>query len=708
MHPERILVIDDEVSIRDFLLDFLQEKGFIVKGCGSAEEGLSLLEEEPAVALVDLVLPGMDGLHLMAEIKRRCPDTEIIMMTSHASLESAVEAIRGGAYDYLRKPFEDLEAVWLTVRRAIERRAMTIHNRNLLNDLGDRNQALSAAVRRLTSLNEAGRAMSTMRTLSELLDFFVGLVVEELEVDRASLMLVDDPGGDLRIAAFRGIQSDVVESVRVKLGEGIAGQVAQSGKPILVKDVKSDPRVKSFKPHLADSFISSPIMVSIPIKLQEKVLGVINVTNKRSGEPFGDADMDFLFGLAGQAAVAIEATARFEALQGAYESLKSTQAQLVASERLKALGQMAAGVAHDFNNILNGLLGRTQLLLQRLDGKRLQIRHFRSELDLMEQICLDGADAVKRVQDFTGIRRDPPTETVDLNAVLRDVVAMTQPKWRDESRANGGAIEIQTALGNIPSTLGNPHDLHRLFSNLIFNAVEAMPAGGTLSLSTRLEGDRIVVTMVDTGVGMTPEVQARISEPFFTTKGEGRGLGLGIVRGILSRFEGELTVDSRPGSGTTFTLSFPVSRPESRRQITKSRPVKGGTPGRILVVEDDDRNRRLFEEALTVCGHQVVGVPDGETALDRFRRDPFDLIVTDLAMPGISGWEVAKGVRSEDPDVRIILVSGWGIQQGTEQIRECGIDRVLSKPCHMKELQQAVADVLRERQKTGRKRGRRR
>src|SRR3990170_3059522 len=243
---------------------------------------------------------------------------------------------------------------------------------------GVKARGFAAALKRQSSLIRAGLAMGGISTLPDLLDFFIGLVSEELGVERVSLMLLDDRKGQMRIYASRGLDAEVVDKVRLNVGEGIAGWVAKEGKPVLVKDVQTDPRVnRSLSSTHATSFISAPMVISIPILLQEKVLGVINVTNRRSGLSFDEEDMAYLYGLAGQAAMAIERTKQLEELQEAYESLKAAQKTLVDSERLRALGQLAAGVAHDFNNLLHGILGRTQLLALKLGDKEMDFPSLR-------------------------------------------------------------------------------------------------------------------------------------------------------------------------------------------------------------------------------------------------------------------------------------------------------------------------------------------
>ncbi|MDX1814317.1 MAG: response regulator [Thermodesulfobacteriota bacterium] len=692
-----ILVVDDEQSVCYVLSGLFAQMGCRTKAVLSAEEALSSLNvEKPAVALLDIRLPGMDGIELLAELKKVSPDTEVIMMTSHASTDTAIEAIRKKAYDYLTKPFENLDEVWITVRRALEKRKLSCNNRRLLLELKNSNKGLSAAVKRQKSLIDAGRAMGGIGVLNELLDFFVGVVAEELEVDRVSLMLVDENAQEMWIVASRGLEEKVKKEVRRKVGDGIAGWVAREGKPVLVKDVESDPRVKIFLQSThATSFISAPIVLSIPILLREKVLGVINVTNRRSGQSFDEEDMAFLYSLAGQAAVAIERTQQYDELELAYESLKAAQTSLVDGERMHALGQMAAGVAHDFNNLLSGILGRTQLLQLTLKKKGAGPSELDSQLELIEKLALQGAATVRRIQEFSRIRKDSPSDSVDLNSVVDDAVDMTRAKWEDECETIGVRVDVRLERGQIPLIHGNAADLVQVVSNLIFNAVEAMPEGGELTLKTFLAENAVGLEVSDMGMGMSKEVKEKLFQPFFTTKGNGYGLGTSIVYGIVARHGGEIKVSSEEGRGTTFLLSLPI--PDVSPKVAPSEKIpstrKEG-PARVLVVEDNELNRDMFGRYLAEMGHIAVLAADGKEMLPILEKESFDLVITDLNMPGISGWEVTKKVKKKNPRVPVILVSGWAIQQEDAHLRECGVDCVLQKPCRMSEFQEAVDKAL--------------
>lgn len=693
MDPDRVLVVDDEESIRHVVHGVLSDEGCAVQVAESAEQALELIREQPpAAALIDIVLPGMNGIDLLKQIKHTSPDTEVVIMTSQASLKTATAAIKEGAYDYLEKPFDEIETVWQTVQRALDRRRLVVGNRALREDQTSHDQHFSTAVTRLSSLIEAGRAMSEYRSLPELLDFFVGLVTRELNVERASLMLLDPVEETLSIAAWRGFDDVDPLSVSVPVGEGIAGQVAERGEPLLVEDVSSaDLAGQPQRQMLSDSFISAPIVLSMPIKARAHVLGVINVTNRRTNEPFSKHDLEYIAGLAGQLAVAIERARHFE-------SLLVAQRQLIGSERMKALGQMAAGVAHDLNNTLGAILGRAEFALGRLDSEPADVGKIRRDLEDVRKASLHGAATIRRIQEYTRIRKDVPQSAVDLNTVVRDAIEMTRPKWKDEGEVNGTAIEVRVERGAIPRVAGNSHDLAQVVHNLIFNAVEAMPDGGTLSFRSWAEDDSICLEVADSGVGMDENCRRRLFEPFFTTKQSGQGLGMSIVYGIISRHHGEILVDSAPGQGTTFQVRLRPARPQSEQaEEAEPRSVDAKRAGRILIVDDDEMLRLTFEDILSSDGHEVVTASNGIQAVELFRREGFDLIITDMGMPGISGLDVARSIKESGALSPVILLSGWSIQQEEPKVREAGVDYLLVKPCPNKILLDTVQRALQSR-----------
>jgi CheY-like chemotaxis protein len=284
---------------------------------------------------------------------------------------------------------------------------------------------------------------------------------------------------------------------------------------------------------------------------------------------------------------------------------------------------------------------------------------------------------------------------VDLNAVVKDAVEMARPKWKEECEASGKPIDIQLDLGDVPQTSGNVYELTQVVSNLIFNAVEAMPEGGLLSFRTSCDEDCVVLEVQDTGSGMDEETQEHLFEPFFTTKETGQGLGTSILYGIVTRHGGEIAVDSTVGEGTTFRVRLPRLAGAQGISASEDRARASARTARVLLVDDDDLVRETYEEALRMGGHEAVGQTSGAEALERCRNESFDVVITDLSMSGMSGLELASELKKLDPSQPVVLFSGWAINQQEERIRAAGVDHILVKPCLVEDLLDAVQRVLR-------------
>ncbi len=702
MKENLVLVVDDEALLRTVLSDVLEAAGFRVALAESAEKGLKIAgESKVAAALVDLVLPGMNGVDMLAELKTISPDTEVVIITGHASLETALGAIRNGAYDYIRKPFEDGEVVLNALRRALEKRNLILRNRALMEEQERRNRQLTGAVSRLSTLLLASHALGTFQSLPELLASYIKLLSDELDVERASIMLVDEKSAELRIAAHQGIEDVDVQAIRVPLGTGIAGTVAKTGKPILVQDADNDARVeaKGYPNIVHDSFMSAPIMLSLPIKYQESVLGVINVTNRRSGRPFDEEDLSYLSGLSGQLAVAIERARQFQALQEAHGGLRAAQERLVFAERLKALGQMTSGVVHDFNNGLTVVLGRLEILRRKVEKGQVEPALILSELDTIRKTTEKGAKMIRRIQDLAQARADIAGTPLDLNAIVRDAIDIARSKWTAEESTIPGPIEIETDLGEPPDVHGDRFELLEALEGLLNNGVEAMPQGGSLSIRTRAGKDgSAIVEVTDSGVGMSEETRRHLFEPFFTTKGRGRGLGLSIVHGIVARHRGEIEVESRHEAGTTLRIRLPRAVMEPVKAPAEAGPANEPVGVlEVLLIDDDEIVLDTHSEILSSAGHRVTVAPGGTKGLELFGSREFDVVITDLSMEGMSGLDVASEVKRLHPSTPVILLSGWGMPADDEKIRSSGVDDVLAKPCSFDDLVGAVEKVLRSR-----------
>lgn len=381
-------------------------------------------------------------------------------------------------------------------------------------------------------------------------------------------------------------------------------------------------------------------------------------------------------------------------LSSALEDLSRAQRQMVQQERLAALGEMASGIAHDFNNALSPVVAYSELLLTRpnaLDDKE----KARSYLQYILTAGQDAANVVSRLREFYR-QREPGTghEPVKLNIIVAQAASLTSPRWKDQAQANGLDLRLIVMPGPVPPILGDEAELREMLTNLIFNAVDAMPADGTITITSRADGEHVVLAVGDTGTGMTEEVRQHCLEPFFTTKGQhGTGLGLGMVYGIVHRHGGTVGIESAPGEGTTVTIRLPFAGPSNSEAATPVPEVLAASPLHILVVEDEVLVRQGLLEYLAIDGHRVASADNGHEALEELRLARFDLVVTDRSMPGLSGDELAVAIKHASPDLPVIMLTGFGDLMTAAGECPAGVDLVLCKPVRLAPLREAIQQV---------------
>jgi CheY-like chemotaxis protein len=349
---------------------------------------------------------------------------------------------------------------------------------------------------------------------------------------------------------------------------------------------------------------------------------------------------------------------------------------------------MAGGVAHDFNNVLAIIVGRAEVLLSETEDPKLE-----RQLNVIVKVALDAAQTVKRIQEFTRMRRARPFQQVNLNQLVEEIVEVTRSRWKDEAQSKGVHYDMAVETTPIPAISGDPSEIREALINIILNALDAMPEGGRVVLRTAVEGELVTCAVTDGGVGMSEEVRQRIFDPFFTTKGErGTGLGLSVVYGIISRHNGEIDVQSRPGQGTTFTLRFPLG--EAVGAEAPPRPVlRSRVKARILVIDDETEVGDILTDMLTGDGHTVVCCVEAESALALFAREPFDVVITDLGMPGLSGWAVARLVKQRRPNTPVVMITGWGDRIDPGEAEARGVDYVVAKPFKREQVREILAAV---------------
>ncbi|MHC1768688.1 MAG: ATP-binding protein [Verrucomicrobiia bacterium] len=395
-------------------------------------------------------------------------------------------------------------------------------------------------------------------------------------------------------------------------------------------------------------------------------------------------------------------------LQMAYETLRETQQQVVQQERLRALGQMASGIAHDINNSLTPIIGYADFLID-VDGAVPQ--ESKKHLECIRTAARDIARLVERVRQFYRRREESePLTLVDLNSLIRDVVELTRPRWKNIAQKEGVQLTVETDLQkDLPSIRENEGELREAIINLVLNAIDAMPTGGALKLVTRLEeksgvqgsedgAGRVIVEVCDTGVGMDEATRQRCLEPFFSTKGpRGNGLGLAMVYGLVRRHQGNIQIESQPGRGTIVRLVLnPVEPAAKPAETTESEP---GLPAlRILCIDDDQRIVGMLRQVLASQHHLVEVADGGEEGVVAFRKaqsrgEPFQVVITDLGMPNVDGREIVRTVKAEAPGTPVIMLTGWAAMMDEAGEVPKDVDAVVGKPPTIHRLREALAQV---------------
>lgn len=544
-------------------------------------------------------------------------------------------------------------------------------------------------IKQLTTLYEVGKQLSSTLDLDELLKKALQLLKEQWGYPLCRILFLDREKNELYLRQIVGKELDEVKTSRFKVGvDGIVGWVAQSGELLYIPEVSRDPRYIMELPEVASE-------VAIPIKVRDQVIGILDIqSNERMG--FDEEVLKTLSSFCSQVSIFIENAQLFTELKQTLLDLKKAQDQMIQSEKLRALGEMASGVAHDFNNILAVILGNIQLLMHQIG--QLGPEEILDRLKVIEKASKDGAETVRRIQEFTGIRKDYSFVSLDLNEILREVAVITEPRWKDQAQKKEVQIELRLELGDIPPILGNPSELREVLTNMVFNAVDAMPHGGRITLSTHFHSEGWVeVRVSDTGIGMSEDIKRRIFYPFFTTKGVGSsGLGLSVSFGIIKRHGGEILVESEIGKGTTFIIHLPKGYEEEGREVGRRelKQFDQRRQARILVIDDEDPVREILSKILRSKGYQVAVASDGEEGIERFKEEEFDLVFTDLGMPKISGWEVGKILKQLNPKIPIAMITGWGMELNREKMKENGIDLIVSKPFNFEQVIELVSEAI--------------
>lgn len=376
---------------------------------------------------------------------------------------------------------------------------------------------------------------------------------------------------------------------------------------------------------------------------------------------------------------------------------KKAEETLIMAQRLSAIGELASGVAHDFNNSLQGIFGNTELAL--LEDISPEVRNY---LNTIKKSATDAATRIQHLLRFSGKgkgRKD--YEILNLNTIVADVITQTRPLWKDESEKNGLVITIKTAYSGEKLVIkANAGELRSVLYNIIKNSVHAMPDGGALSFITGKNKQGVYVTVTDTGTGMNEETKTRIFQPFFTTKGFGQGMGLGMstTYTIVKEHGGEIYVKkTEPGKGTSIEITLPFAKKEEIK--SKNGTYNYGYPARILWVDDEEMVRNVGKRQLEKLKHYADTAASGLEALNMLKTSQYDLMITDIGMPNMSGWQLTEKIKGNFPGMKVVVVTGWDTDISNEDKEKYGIGYVLGKPIDLEQLQNLIAEVMQLKQK---------
>jgi signal transduction histidine kinase/PAS domain-containing protein/ActR/RegA family two-component response regulator len=558
---------------------------------------------------------------------------------------------------------------------------------------------------RLSLLDELTRAISQRHDVNSIYQVVIRTLEQQLPVDFACICLYDETGRRLTVsrigARSEGLARELAmpENAQIVIDQDGIGRAVQ-GQLVYEADISGSPF--ALPARLARGGLRA--LVLAPLSVEGKVSAVL-ITARKEAASFSSADCEFLRQLSEHMSLATHQARLYSALQQAYEDLRETQQTVMQQERLRALGQLASGIAHDINNALSPAALYAQSLLEREPSLS---EGARQRLTVINRAIEDVGDTVARMRTLyrphdAELRLAP----VDLNDLLKQVTELTRARWSDIPQEHGVVIELVMELAaDLPAIMGAETEIRDALTNLIFNAVDAMAKGGTLTLRTRAKtltlidgrNSKVVeVEVSDTGAGMSEDIRNRCLEPFFTTKGErGTGLGLAMVFGMVERHSADIEVASELGRGTTMRLIFQEAAASELRNTDGPVPVLA--PLRLLLVDDDPVILQSLKDVLTSDGHHVTTADGGQKGIDAFRSshargEPFDLVFTDLGMPKIDGRRVASAIKAVDSAIPVVLLTGWGQRiQGNGELPE-HVDRVLSKPPRLAELRAALTEL---------------
>jgi signal transduction histidine kinase/DNA-binding response OmpR family regulator len=695
------------------LLTSLNDPADVVKGLESGADSFIFkpYDEQYLVARISFTLANRhlrenEGTQMGVEVffagrkffitSDRLQILNLLLSTYEAAVEKNRELVR--AQEDLRHLNDYLE------HKVAERTAA------LDSEIAERRQAqhaLQAQLARLDLLHRITSAIGERQDLKSIFQVVVRRLEDDLPVDFGCVCMHDATAGTLAVSnvgqksltlavPFATAEQSDISVDHNRLSRCMRGELVYEPDLAVVRS--------PIQQQLVRGGLRSAVFV--PLRTESEVLGLLLVARSQA-RGFADPECEFLLQLSDHVALAAHQARLHSDLKRAYDDLRQTQVAVLQQERLRALGQIASGVAHDINNAMSPVALYADALLEREQHLSEQGRNY---LVTIRRAIEGVTQTVMRMREFCR-PREPLLELkrVHLNDLVQQVIDLTGARWSTLPQERGIVISVELNLADgLPGIMGADSEIRDALTNLIFNAVDAMPQGGALSIRTcasSIDGssdigdaDTVHLEVSDTGIGMDEETKRRCLEPFFTTKGErGTGLGLAMVYGMAQRHEGDVGIDSHPGRGTTVRLSFPVA---AARTPTVRLPAlrMPASPLRILIVDDDPLLTESLRNVLAGDGHHVTVADGGRAGIDVFaaaqaQGESFAVVITDLGMPYVDGRAVAAAIKSASPTTPVVLLTGWGQRLRSENDVPPNVDRLLDKPPKLNELRAVLGDL---------------
>jgi len=542
-------------------------------------------------------------------------------------------------------------------------------------------EKLGAVVEKCTVIN------STLN-IAEVLENIMKYANHVTNSAASTLMLLDEETGELVFSVPTGPKSDKLTDIRIPPGKGIAGWVAVNEQYLLIPDVSKDPRFYGRVDKMSGYETKS--ILCVPLRTKSKLIGVLEVINKTDDTSFTEEDAMLLNFFASQVAVAIENARYYGELKHKYEEEKEMQEKFAESEKLRALGLMTSGIAHDFNNMLAIISGNIDLIELEEDKEKIL-----KKVQIIKKTAKGSAKTIKRLQKYVKTKDDMLLpRTINLNDLVKEAIEMSIPIWKDGPQEKGLNVEIVDKLTEDEVIIhGDDADLREAVINMIFNSVDAMPQGGKIHIATYTKDESIYLELSDSGIGMDEEAKSRIFDPFFTTKGVGNsGLGMSILYGTIKKHNGSIDIKTTPGKGTMFTIALPKGKEKTEKSGVESSHAISTEKVNILIIDDEPQLGAVISEMLSLQGHQTSVFDSGKGGIEAFKEGGYEVLITDLGMPDVSGWEVIDTARQIAPGVISGIITGWDISEA--EAKRKGADFLINKPFDSNQIVQAVANAV--------------